>query len=125
MKIITTPRWVTSEGQQITFDKHGEVNFVDPDDTLVAKATKFIKDAGIAAYVKVSEFVLGTWQNLEGIALLTGASIGFSYLIGELPFLIMLPAFIEGAMVAPVLAVLAVGLLLLIAKWRKHRRESQ
>lgn len=90
--------------------------------SLWAKIKIFCTEAYVAAKDKIISFVRGFYHHAESIGLLTLASFGLSALIGELPFLLMLPWWIEATMVIPVLSVLIVYLLVSLGELRTKRR---
>lgn len=57
-------------------------------------------------------------QNSAAVAVLVGATIGFTKLATELPFYIELPLWIEASMVAPMIGLITVLALLQLAKWQ-------
>lgn len=91
-------------------------------ETKFQRFKKFIKDVAVTAKNKVINFVKGFYRNAESVGVLTLAAFGASALIGELPFLLTLPWWIEAAMVVPVLSVLAVFLLVTIGEYRAKKR---
>lgn len=89
---------------------------------MLKKIAKFCVQAFAAAKNTVKNFFIGCYRHTETIAILVLASLGANALIGELPFLMTLPMWIESPMVIPVLAVLAISLLVKSAEWRAQRR---
>ena len=89
---------------------------------MLRKIASFVVKTFLAAKNYIRDFIVGVWTHAETIAVLTLASFGASALIGELPFLISLPAWFEQALIVPVLAVVGVSLLIKSAEWRAKRR---
>ena len=90
-----------------TVKKHCKEAAVKTKDFVVEVATTVKKSA--------IEFAHGFYTHAESIGLLSLASIGMSYLLGEIPFYFALPAVFEAPLVIPVLSVLIVlGLVWLI-----------
>lgn len=87
-----------------------------------SKVLSFIKDVFTVAKNKVVNFVKGFYNNIESVGVLTLAAFGASALIGELPFFLALPWWIEAAMVVPVVAVVLVLLLITIGEKRAKAR---
>lgn len=104
------------------FQASVEIENDDSVDTLAAKTLKFLKDIGTGIYEKVTDFVKGCINHVGGIVMLGSAVVGLTYLIGELPFLYMLPAFVEGPMFAPVVAALIVWGLCKLMKWQHNHK---
>lgn len=89
------------------------------------RAKRYTKRVYIAAKRKVVNFVVGTYRHWEAIAILVLASLGLNSLFGEVPFYMLLPAWIEATMVIPILAVLGITLLVKSAEWRAGRRNMK
>lgn len=87
-----------------------------------SKILTFVKDVYKAAKKKIVDFVKGFYRNVESVGVLTLAAFGASALIGELPFLLTLPWWVEATMVVPVAAVLLVLLLITIGEKRAMKR---
>lgn len=85
----------------------------------------FTSTTVVTAAVKVKDFVIGLYNHLESVAVLSLASMGLSTLLSEIPFLVALPAFVEGPMVIPVLAVMAILALMKLAEYRNVRRNDE
>ena len=90
--------------------------------TLWGRLKKFVKEVAVTAKNKVFNFFKGFYENVETVGVLTLSAFGLSALIGELPFLLTLPWWIEGAMVIPVLSVMIIFLLVTIGEKRAKRR---
>lgn len=90
--------------------------------TFFSRVKKFAKEAATAAKNKVINFFKGFYQNVESVGVLTLSAFGLSALLGELPFWVTLPWWIEGAMVIPVLSVLVIVALVTIGEKRAKRR---
>jgi hypothetical protein len=86
------------------------------------KAIRFVVDTVKTAKTKVIDFFKGFYNNFESITILTLSSFGISALIGELPFLLTLPMWIEAAMVIPFISVCIVWLLATSGEKRAKRR---
>lgn len=89
---------------------------------MFAKIKRFVTTAVRTAVTKVKNFIKGVYQHAETITVLVLATFGVNALIGELPFLFMLPMWVEATMVIPVLSVLIVSLLIKLGEWRATRR---
>lgn len=89
------------------------------------KVINFIKEVVTTAEKKVVSFFKGLWDHLASVAVITLAPIGLSSLIGELPFIYLLPMWVEGPLVIPVFSVLAIAGLLKIAEWQQKRLEAR
>jgi hypothetical protein len=83
---------------------------------------KFTHQVVTVAKNKVVNFFKGFYQNIESVGVLTLSAFGLSALLGELPFWVTLPWWIEGAMVIPVLSVMIILLLITIGEKRAKRR---
>lgn len=88
----------------------------------LCKAVIFVKEVIVIAAKKVLRFVKGVYDHIETVAILVLATFGLANLLGELPFMITLPVWVETPFVAPVLAVLIVKMLMLVSQKRfdKH-----
>ncbi len=93
--------------------------------SFIRKAIKFVEKTLDVAIHKVKDFFIGVYRHAESITVLTLASMGLSSLIGEIPFWITLPMWVEAPMVIPFLAVLVVWLLMEFAEWRHNRRQRK
>lgn len=82
----------------------------------------FCKEVAIAAKNKVVNFVKGFYHHAESVAILTLSSLGLSALIGELPFWIALPWWVEAPMIIPVLSVFIIFGLVTLGEKRTQRR---
>lgn len=89
---------------------------------IILDAGVFAKDVASVALSKVKDFIVGLWENIETVGILTLSAFGLSNLIGELPFIWSLPIWMESAMFAPVAAVVGIKLLLWLTKWRREHR---
>lgn len=108
--------------QKINFDDI-VVKFQIPEaPTKWQRFKKFTKEVFNAAKNKVINFFKGFYQNVETVGVLTLSALGLSALIGELPFWVTLPWWIEGAMVIPVISVMIIFLLVTIGEKRAKRR---
>lgn len=85
----------------------------------------FIKNTTVFAKNKIVEFVKGFYNHIESIGILVLSSFGVSALIGELPFFLTLPWWIETAMVIPVLSVFIIWGLVTINEKRTKKRLSR
>lgn len=92
---------------------------------MLDKLWNFVLAAAHACYDKVVSFVRGVFTHTEAIIITGLAALGLNALLGELPFIFMMPMWIEAAMVIPVLSVLIIGLLLISAEWRASRRYAR
>ncbi|HJS83666.1 MAG TPA: hypothetical protein VJ742_12605 [Nitrososphaera sp.] len=75
-----------------------------------------------AVWKNIKEFFVGVYRHAETITILILASLGLNALLGELPFLFLLPFWIEAVLVIPVISVIAISLLVKSAEWRAKRR---
>jgi hypothetical protein len=91
----------------------------------IKRAARFVKETIVVAYKKVKVFLRGVWNHIETVAVLVLATYGLATLIGELPFLITLPMWVETPFVAPVLAVIGIKILLRISERRMIRRQTR
>lgn len=89
------------------------------------KVKRFIRKAAAKAVDKVLKFFVGVYHHAEAITILTLAAIGLNALLGELPFIFMLPMWIEATMVIPVLAVVIISLMVKFMEWRMIRRDNR
>jgi len=92
---------------------------------LVRRAKRFIIRAFLVAKAKVIRWVLGVYNHAEAIVILVLAALGLNALIGEIPFLFMLPLWVEATMVIPVLSVLIISCLVKFMEWRAIRRDNK
>lgn len=98
--------------------KHFVVNASRDVFNFVKKAATFVKETLQVAAKKVVKFIKGVWDHIETVAILVLATFGLAVLIGELPFLLTLPIWIEAPMVAPVIAIILMKLLTWFSQWR-------
>lgn len=89
------------------------------------KIRKFVTDVVKAAKNKIVWFFKGVYHHAEAITILTLAAFGLNVLVGELPFIFMLPMWIEAPLVIPTLAVVAVSLIVKLMEWRAIRRNNK
>lgn len=89
---------------------------------LARRIWTFTKKVFCAAKDKVVDFVEGCYHHAEAITILTLSALGLNALLGELPFLIALPMWVEAALVIPVISVLLIAGLTRSAEWRTNRR---
>lgn len=73
---------------------------------------------------KVVKTITGIFRHAETVTIMTFSALGINAFLGELPFYMYAPMWIESAMVIPVLSVLAVSLLAKSAEKRARRRVS-
>lgn len=90
--------------------------------TTLDRVKSFTKQVVITAKNKIVDFAVGFYRHIESVAVLTLASLGASALIGELPFWVTLPWWIEGPMVVPVLSVLLIVGLIMLGEHRAKKR---
>lgn len=86
-----------------------------------SQVIKDTKEVIIVAKNYVVDFFVGLYHNAEGVIVLSLASIGLSALLGELPFWVMLPAWVESPMVIPVISVLIVYSVVKLMERRQTR----
>jgi len=89
------------------------------------KAWAFAKKVIIAAKDTVVKFVRGVYHHAEATVILILSSLGLNSLLGELPFWIALPMWVEATMVVPVISVLIIVVLTKSAEWRATRRATK
>jgi hypothetical protein len=85
-------------------------------------AIQFAEEVVVAARDKILGFFKGMWQHIESVIILTLSSFGLSALLGELPFWLTLPWWVEAAMVIPLFSVVFIIGLLLSAERRAKAR---
>jgi hypothetical protein len=90
--------------------------------TFLNKSLSFIKNVSIFAKKKVVDFATGFYNHVESIGVLTLSAFGLSALLGEIPFWVTLPWWIETAMVIPVISVLTIYTLVTIGEKRTKKR---
>lgn len=86
------------------------------------KIKKFCKDVYVSAKNAVISFFKGVYHHAESITILTLSSFGLSALLGEVPFWVALPWWIEAAMVIPLISVGIITLLILNGERRAKNR---
>lgn len=86
------------------------------------KVTRFAIDTLKNAKTKVIDFFKGFYNNFESVGILTLSSFGISALLGELPFWLTLPMWIEAPMVIPFISVCIVWLLATSGEKRAKKR---
>ena len=82
----------------------------------------FAKEAYISGRDRIVQFLKDLYNHTEAIGILVLASLGLNALIGEIPFYLTLPMWIEAPMVVPVIAVIGVGLMVRSSEYRAKRR---
>lgn len=90
--------------------------------TRLDRVKSFTKDVVITAKNKIVNFAVGFYNHVESVGVLTLASLGAAAFIGEIPFWITLPWWVETAMVVPVLSVLLVVGLISLGEYRTKKR---
>lgn len=90
------------------------------------KFLRKVKQFAINVIVKVKnntiKFIKDVWHHAEAATILVFASLGLTGALSELPFVLMLPMWIEATMVIPVISVIGICLLLKSSEWRAKRR---
>lgn len=71
---------------------------------------------------KIVDFFVGFYRHFESVSLLTLSSFGLSALLGELPFWLTLPWWIEAPMVIPFISICIVLMLIKMGETRAKRR---
>lgn len=89
--------------------------------TFLKKIFNFVYEATVVVVKKVKDFFKSVCRHIETITILVLATFGLSNLLGELPFYISLPVWVELPLVAPVVAVLLIKILLKINEERLQR----
>jgi len=95
------------------------------ENTIFNKSLSFVKNVAVFAKKKVVNFATGFYNHAESIAILTLSSFGLSALIGEIPFWLTLPWWIEATMVIPVISVLIIYGLVALGEKRTKKRLSR
>lgn len=85
---------------------------------------KFTKDVIKTVKTKVVEFFKGMYHNAESISVLVLSSFGLSALIGELPFWLTLPWWVEAPLVIPVVSVAIIYGLVYNGERRMNKRAA-
>lgn len=101
-------RLLTKDSSNITFANIVEQLQIPQGTSKWDRCKKFIKDVAVTVKTKTIEFFKGLYQHAESITILTLSSFGLSALIGELPFWLTLPWWVEAPLVIPVVAVMCV-----------------
>lgn len=78
----------------------------------ISRIFKFFGRVLKAAFRTTIKFVTDVVSNAPGIAILAGAAVGFTTLVTQIPFVIELPLWIEGAMIAPFIGIATVFVLI-------------
>lgn len=91
-------------------------------ETKLEKIKIFTQEVFQVAKNKLVDFCTGVYHNLESIGILVLSSLGLSALIGELPFWLTLPWWIEAPFVVPVLSVAIIYLLVYNGERRMLKR---
>ncbi len=86
------------------------------------KTTSFIREMWQGFRSTVVNFVRDCYRHAESITILVLSSLGLNALLGELPFYMNLPMWVEATMVVPVASVLIITGLLWSATTRANRR---
>ena len=79
---------------------------------------KFIKNIVKTVVDTLKEFVVEVVQNIEGVVILSAASIGVTAVVSRYAMTIVTPSFISTAMVIPVLSVLFIFALTVSMQYR-------
>lgn len=90
----------------------------------IKKIATFVKETVVIAFKKVVKFVKGVYDHIETVAIIVLATFGLANLLGELPFMITLPMWVETPMVAPILAILIIKILMWISQKRFDHRNQ-
>lgn len=85
----------------------------------------WFKEAFISCRDKIVRLVKDLFEHTEAIGILVLASLGLNALLGEIPFYLTLPLWIEAPMVIPFLAALGIAMLVRSSEWRASRREAR
>ena len=83
---------------------------------------RFVTKVVKVAAKDLKDYAVGFYTHLESVGILVLASLGLNQLLGEVPFFLALPAFIEAPLVIPVLAVLLISALIWSSTFRHDRR---
>jgi hypothetical protein len=81
--------------------------------TFTVKVVKYTRDQLIL-------FVKGFLNHFETVGILVLASLGLNILLGELPFYVTLPLWIESTMLIPILSVFGILLIIWVSQHRPH-----
>lgn len=84
------------------------------------RVRNFAVEVAKQTFHKVKSFLKGAFNHAESIILLSLSALGLNSLLGELPFLVALPAWIEWPLIIPVIAVLTVSALSKMAEKRAY-----
>lgn len=84
------------------------------------KFLTWIKNLFLKALNTIKGIVIDLFKNAEAAVILTFSAIGLTSILAEIPFHYALPAFIDGAMVIPVLSVLIIFLLVTTMQLRMN-----
>lgn len=72
----------------------------------------------MSALNSIKGMVLDVISNAEAAVILTFSAIGLTTILSELPFHYALPAFIDAAMVFPVISIFIIFALVTLMSWR-------
>lgn len=100
---------------------HATIGEGDPP-TRTEKSKSFIHEMWTGFRNAVVNFVRDVYQHTEAVIILILSSLGLNALLGELPFYMSLPMWIEATMVIPIASVLIISGLLWSATTRANRR---
>lgn len=95
---------------------------LEPTSSWWTKIKTFCTETITTAKNKVVSFIKGFYHHAESVAILTLSSLGLSALLGELPFWLALPWWVEAPMVIPVLSVFMIFGLVTIGEKRTKKR---
>ena len=95
-------------------------------DTVQTKEPNKLLQFGSRVYrrskAKIKNFAVGFYHHVESVTLLTLSSFGLSALLGELPFWLTLPWWIEATMVIPFISICLVLALIKAGEFRAKKR---
>lgn len=72
----------------------------------------------MSALNSIKGMVIDLVSNAEAAVILTFSAVGLTTILSELPFHYALPAFIDAAMVFPVISILIIFALVTLMSWR-------
>ena len=86
------------------------------------KFLNWIKRMFMSALNSIKGMVIDLISNAEAAVILTFSAIGITTILSELPFHYALPAFVDAAMVLPIISIFIVLTLITIMSWRTSCR---
>jgi hypothetical protein len=87
------------------------------------KFLNWIKRLFMSALNSIKGIVIDLFKNAEAAVILTFSAIGLTTILAEIPFHYALPAFIDGALVLPVISIFIILILITSMQWRMYAGE--